>query len=296
MLTPSQGPSSSHPDTRVLAAIVAVARHGAARPRPCLTRTPAGLAAIGEVVRVLGRRIDRDASASHDLKRPITETAYQSVRRRRLPAVRVGGGPSLQRLIGRSHDENLHSDFLAALLRTATAGDLARQLFIRLFSIAVDRSLAAFETSPVTALREVRIDQLVPASVGSPVGARRLDILARCGKAVLVIESKVWTDESDSQTADYRRAVEARYGHTSHLGFLLLSPDGRCGRDRAFRGLSFMDLYDHLIALDLTATSELSGKTLLSSYSNALREIFVEPALISHERSKAALRQEGYRV
>ena len=43
---------------------------------------------------------------------------------------------SVLEAIGRGHDENTHSDFIASLLRSSTAPNLASKLFLRLWRTA----------------------------------------------------------------------------------------------------------------------------------------------------------------
>lgn len=254
------------------------------------------LAAIDRVVSLVRELGPAASKLDAEVKRALFEVSWQSHRVHKPPQIPEGGTHSILRMIGRHYDENLHSDFLAALLRTETAGDCARQLFSRLLSLACGKPIQTEEVGSIIAYREVRLDHLEPTLSGTPLGARRLDVLARSRAGILVIESKVWTTESETQTADYHAVLGRRYPGLETLGFLLLSPDGKRGQDRAFRGISFAELFEHLGSVRKAKGAGVGAQMILGAYVDTLCNAFAEPDARAHSRSRESLRKEGFRV
>lgn len=230
-----------------------------------------------------------------DLIRPMQELSLQVLGSRKSISRGAHRAPSAQRMIGRRYDENLHSDFVAALLDPRLLGHQARVLFARLFELGGGGSLDPTAIGFQVAYRETRLDALDPALEGTYLGARRLDVLARTARGVMVVENKVLARESQAQTTDYHRVLEERYGGKRALAFVMLSPEGRPGRDPAFRGVGYGQLFEVLCELD-AADATPQGEVLLSTYLSALSEIFIEPERLAIERTRSRLKGAGYDV
>jgi len=139
------------------------------------------------------------------------------------------------KLLNREHDENLHSDFLAMLLRPSTCGDFAYDLAAR---------ISGGKLSPRPKFqfvqREVILQNLGFSSASQEIGLRRLDLLIERDDAVIVIENKVLSTESESQTEDYALAVMEAYRWSEKpLHFVLLSPAGSIPRSSNFNPVSY---------------------------------------------------------
>jgi len=201
-------------------------------------------------------------------------------------------GPSTQIAIGREFDENLHSDYISALLCTRTVGDLAHAFLARLVEETggPQPSRQALQLS----YREVRLDEVDPSLVGTSVGARRLDVLVKTPELVLVIEDKIWSGESEQQTEDYARVVRGAFEPQRRAHLVLLSPRGIRASDPAFKALSYPDLHRALALATKGRDRDGPGMHLARDYLNTLAAAFVYPAQVRLQRSVALLKEKGH--
>lgn len=201
-----------------------------------------------------------------------------------LPALpRAPKRDPLLRLIDRHFSENLHSDFLASLLRTSSVGGLAQRLFAELHALGSKSEHPEVNLDDcVFCTRELRLDQLDPSMGESDLEARRIDLLASQGDRYILIESKVWTGESESQTVDYANALEHALGERQST-YLMLSPTGQRAADPRFHSLSFIKLAEVLARVD----DDSAG--VLTQYRAELEEIFVAPRRQRIETTRSLL-------
>jgi hypothetical protein len=210
---------------------------------------------------------------------------------------------SLMRALGKAYDENLHSDFLATLLSPECVGQLAYRLFDMLHAIGRDGSTACGQATFQFSYREVRLDQLNPNLEGTQRGARRIDVLVKRRNAVLLIENKVWSLESESQTADYFDAVSGSPYAKDYEGksrwiasYLFLSPDGTEPAHPKFVAISYEDLYQCLVSLIDGGTWSEDGARVLNLNATEIGELLVRA---KRERLRAInikLTEAGYDV
>ena len=193
---------------------------------------------------------------AHEIKDSIEHVCSSIPRLPRLLQSRGSMG-SVLRAARRHEDENLHSDFLAAILNSDIAGDFSFYLFDEI----IKRTYKDDQSRPTPAYqfakREVQLQAIDKASNDS--GLRRLDILVHRPNEVMVIENKIWSSESVDQTLDYASAMSRSYRDRKRY-CILLSPYGSSGVSREFRGLSYKQLYECIEkCLQLTDSKNLRG-------------------------------------
>jgi hypothetical protein len=139
-------------------------------------------------------------------------------------------------LLGRSRDENLHSDVIALLLTPSFAPNISGPFLKGLLAHAAQErredALSALDGKGGSAYVSIRREYLLPEG-------RRIDILAHRPGLVLAIESKTDTFEHDDQTSAYyhwmKRAAPLAFG-------LFLTPAGLSAGSRRFVPISYLDL------------------------------------------------------
>lgn len=206
------------------------------------------------------------------------------------------GGYEGQSVLGnicRAHDENLHSDFIAALLNPSIFGDFS----IELIKSLVRHSYPEFEEASidyVNVYREVRLDKVDQSLVGGEKGARRIDIVVEFDRNVLVIENKVDSGESKEQTDDYFNAVQSGYNKSKNLFFYLLSPSGLPGHHSMFKGLSYFNLVESLIECKPHIKKRSESVETFNFYFSELMKTVVNEYFRFVDRSKSYLKEHGY--
>ena len=227
----------------------------------------------------------------------IHETALAALRAS--PAARMPGYEwcaSLLKMVGREHDEALHSDFIAALLTPRTAGHLARRLFDGLFELGREGE----ETRPPrrefqVSYRGVGLETLVPNPNPDGAARPRIDVLARTRTRVLVIENRTHSAVSRSRTAEIADTVTACYDDRRwRRSFVLLSPGGRTSGDPRFKGVSFLELFELLREVRRTGECLERAARLADAYLTELAAIFVAPEVRNVMEGRRALQQAGY--
>lgn len=235
------------------------------------------------------------ASDPGRLVETVLKMSHEVLRALPLPDVELGDVDlAILPLIGRRFDENLHSDFLAGLLEPAVVGNLAQAVFARLFRAGRPEGAPSHdEIGHLVVRRERRLDRLDGRLAGCKRGARRLDVVARGRSHVLVIENKVWTGESVDQTKDYAEVVTRAYPEHQPC-LLLLSPHGRHGADRRFRGLSYARLHSILVECRPDAGSHPHARTLLDTYIREVAAAFLYEEFTAFAKVRRLLEERGY--
>lgn len=215
-------------------------------------------------------------------------------------------------------DENLHSDFIAALLTPSTVGTLAHYFAEKLLEIAAmaeQRTEDVNSTGAATvrsrmekgearqiAKREVRLGDIDPNSQNRDLADRRIDILLLTDKHVLIIENKINTGESDNQTTDYYRAVKGHYenGNKKICG-ILLSPCGTAAQEQRFAPMTYFQLFQalhqaHQKAQTTSAKSpaDLRGMELCQFYLHELAKTIIQPELRRINNSRKYFEENHY--
>jgi hypothetical protein len=206
-------------------------------------------------------------------------------------AIHSDPSPSILKAVRRQYDENLHSDFMAALLRPSVSPTVARRFFEALWSRATGTEAQSQTTCGFqTAGREVRLDQLNQRLEGTEKGWRRIDILVETADRTLIIENKVYSSESENQTKDYYSAVKTC--RPSHMvRGLLLSPFGTIPDSNDFSPLTYFELYTILTEiLESAQTPGEDDAQLLKFYLQELGETIVKPMIKALETSRPFLK------
>lgn len=231
-----------------------------------------------------------------EIYRGIRDVSAACVRRFRVAVTLVPKQQtSLLDAIGRGQDENLHSDFLSALLDPQKTGALAIELFARLHRRG-NPSVAMRPSAYQITRREVRLDEIMESYAGTDIGARRIDVLVKTRFSILVIENKIGTDESENQTKDYYDAITRRYDPTRwSVSCLLLSPSGMRAQHRAFAGISYCELFLMLRELEVCEMAG-PGRYLWELYQEELEHLHISPLQRKLERSAKVLQEAGWHV
>jgi hypothetical protein len=225
-------------------------------------------------------------------------TLSLSVARGHPPTLAVSQEPSLTYMLRRVHDENMHSDFLAALLSTDRVGEFANHVLGRLIEHAEGEG-AAGATEVLgwqTAHREIRLDELDVSLTGGEIGARRIDVLVHAGDCVVVIENKTFTGESENQTTDYAQTVQERYGGRKRIYMILLSPSGMRAQSKAFVPLSYGQLYQLLADARLSGNPDRAADRLAGDYLQCLAHDFLREGELSLRACIEDLKENGYDI
>lgn len=175
--------------------------------------------------------------------------------------------------IGYDGKENFHSDVIAALLNPRVSGDMAKHLFHELITYAGYKEPKSDMYYPIVK-REVCL-QNIDQTMGEDKGRRRLDIYATSGELVLVIENKVFSNESEDQTYDYYNVLKGRFEPEGRKVFcLFLSPSGIPAMSSKFMAISYVELYSILSNI-LKNSSDNAGLKLWEFYVRELAATLV---------------------
>jgi hypothetical protein len=277
-------------------ALTATSRH------PSLSFKPAALVGpLGDLATTTARLIqdlaqalqDREAVSAATWIRPADEmqslavvvSAIQSAWRDRVLATIDSGvwptlgqllddySPSLLSILGRTRDENSHSDVLRWLLSPRTAPNLAaallKVLISRLESAAEweQRIAVAIQSDCLSVRREVRMGP----ETEDANAADRIDLLVTGPGLALAIENKIWSAEHDNQTATYARWLGAMPGDTLTAG-IFLTPRGHPAASPFFRPLSYLELTRCLLEAARQGSITPTERSVLAGYLKSLRE------------------------
>ncbi len=261
------------------------------------------LASLRKVVESVERRPTkakkRESHSEKDAVKAAHETAAAVIRQ--FPPTEVKAAEdaeSIFDMLGRSRDENLHSDALAALLNPFRVGPAAKTLFAAMMELGRGRPVIDPKQIDCLAVyREFRLDNFGEATRRGSRDCGRLDIFARSNNGVLVIENKVDATEGLGQTQDYCDVVEARYGESARpRTYLLLAPSTLNARSELFCSVSYRRLFGILVALRGHPGWTRAGGRLLRLYIDELATTFVAQGLRAAERSINLLRRAGYAI
>lgn len=203
---------------------------------------------------------------------------------------------SIMRALRKWSDENLHSDFIAALLDPDRSGPAAFRLFYELAALSTKKPPSISpDASWQSVHREMRLDEIDRTLVGGDEkGARRIDIIALRTDAILVIENKVFTWESEGQTTDYAEAVSRGYDKSippHKRFFIMLSPVGKPGAAEEFSGVSY---YQFLMLLDnIIDSGENADNDFFVFYRNELMSTILRSQIETYRYSKEHMGVSG---
>ncbi len=179
-------------------------------------------------------------------------------------------GEALVNFLNKEESENFHSDFLSGFLDVKKSGPLAGAFFRELVYFATGKEIPT--PSNVVSRRELSLSELLPG-VRDEIAARRIDIIAHTEDYLLVIENKVNTYESTSQTSDYHEVAEqfnSNLIQPKKLVEILLSPRGDTPECNAYVPMTYHHLF--LILLNLQNTVECGQSRFLDLYLESLYE------------------------
>ncbi len=228
--------------------------------------------------------------SNKDLFRAIYELSSVVMSSLPIPVVdnKILNKPSIMRALGKWSNENLHSDFIAALLNPDRSGPGAFRLFYELATLSKEEPPSIDPDSIWQSVyREVRLDEIDRTLEFDEKGARRIDIIALRSDSILVIENKVFTWESEGQTVDYAEVVSNAYCNAipeERQYFIMLSPDGKPGAAKRFGGVSY---YQFLILLNnIIECGENINNDLFVIYHNELMNTILRRQIETYTYSK----------
>lgn len=160
--------------------------------------------------------------------------------------------------IRRSRDENLHSDYIAAVIRSYPP-------IIKEFELKGEL---------LNVQREVRLDYIDSSLVDTNLGQRRIDIIIETNLEILIIENKVDSTERKDQTEDYYRVIKSNT--TKEVKGLMLSPLGLTPQCEIYKKITYYHLF--------LVLNQIPNRTpILEYYLAELFDIFIKPFNRSHE-------------
>ncbi len=191
--------------------------------------------------------------------------------------------PDFLGILGKSRNENAHSDVLRWILDPNSAENLAPLMLRALFARLPDDESEADPTvarTPFGALLE-------PALASRSVSVRRehalgteqkdrIDILIAGAGFLVAIENKIDSSEHEDQTITYATWMTTR---ASRSAGLFLSPTGGLARSHTFVPISYLDLLEIVVAAIREANVvSVEERAVVSSYlktlsSSVLREL-----------------------
>ena len=173
---------------------------------------------------------------------------------------------SLLNFLNKEENENFHSDFLSGLLDSKKSKGLAGSFFRELVQFATGDKVEV--PGHVVSRRELALCELVP-NVRDEIASRRIDILAHSDEYLIVIENKVNTFESTSQTTDYHE-VTAQFNSNlirpKKVVEILLSPRGDMPECSSYVPMT----YHHLFRILLDLKSSHGATPYLDLYLESL--------------------------
>lgn len=189
---------------------------------------------------------------------------------RRLLALPV---PDALGILGRSRDENSHSDVLRWLLDWRTAKRIAPAALRRLVHVFDNSAdwLARIATAPVETI-SVRREVKLGRESGDYEALDRIDILISGPDFLLGIENKVESQEHGYQTTMYWNWLDELPPNVLRGG-IFLTPTGSSPSSSHFRSLSYLQLVEALLeapAEDQAAAEDQLETSVLAGYLKAL--------------------------
>jgi hypothetical protein len=177
--------------------------------------------------------------------------------------------PDMLAMLGKSDDENAHSDVLRWLLDPACAPTIApsalRGLCARLdnsgaWRSAIDRALAA-------ELVSVRREYVFGREWIDSGDLARIDLVVMGPGFVVAIEAKLWSSEHSEQTATYAGWLDTIRGLTAGV---FLSPAGTPAQSTRFKALSYLDLASILLGAVVESEPTPAERIVLAGFMKSL--------------------------
>lgn len=198
--------------------------------------------------------------------------------------------------LGKSTDENLYSDHIAALLDPRKSGDFAYAL---LYSLLPNKFLKNQfgELSLDTFRREIgylnpkREYPLHKLNDGPESALMRMDIFVETSKFYLIFENKTKSVEHDSQTIHYFNAVKA-YATKPVLG-IYLTPDGMSAEDPRYRCMSYVELLEIFLGASRLIQSKEQETHFLSSFLTEVDTAYVRAVRKNIQIAREYRRKNG---
>lgn len=156
---------------------------------------------------------------------------------------------ALLNFLNKEENENFHSDFLSGLLDSKKSKGLAGPFFKELVGFATGKEIP--EPNHVVSRRELSLCELLP-NVRDEIASRRIDILAHSDDYLIVIENKVNTFESTSQTTDYHEVTtqfNSNLIRPKKIVEILLSPRGDMPECSSYVPMTYHHLFRILLSL-----------------------------------------------
>jgi PD-(D/E)XK nuclease superfamily len=183
--------------------------------------------------------------------------------------------PDMLHILGRSADENAHSDLIAWLLDPRRAPTVARHALRRLATYLPEHQEeswpAHFAEAVATESISIRREVVIARDFEDAGDLSRVDIVVSGPRFMLAIENKVWSHEHSDQTCTYWDWLQSMRGLR---GGLLLSPSGMAASCGEFSSISYLDLVGCLLEGPTIEPLTSGEEIVLSSYLKTLaREI-----------------------
>lgn len=181
--------------------------------------------------------------------------------------------PDLLDILGKTDEENAHSDVIRWLLDPREARVIAPATLHALVELLFQpKEWQEWHTLISDAVRRhtlsVRREYVIPTEDANEEGQGRIDLLISGRDFRLVIENKVGSDEHDNQTVLYWEWLEKE--PVKLKGGMFLTRVGFPAQDRHFKPLSYIDLVSCL--LEGPAQTQVEGveEAVLASYVKTL--------------------------
>lgn len=176
--------------------------------------------------------------------------------------------PDMLHILGKSDDENAHSDVIAWLLDPRRAPTVARHALRRLATHLPEEFWRAhLAESVATDSISIRREVVIAQDFKNADDLSRIDIVISGPRFMLAIENKIWSREHSNQTKNYWQWLQSMKDLRAGI---LLSPSGMAASCPEFTAISYLDLVSSLLEgatiEPLTSTEEI----VLASYLKTL--------------------------
>lgn len=183
--------------------------------------------------------------------------------------------PDMLNILGRSADENAHSDLIAWLLDPRRAPTIARHALRRLATYLPDHPEESWPAHLAEAVAtesiSIRREVVIARDFQDAGDLSRVDIVVSGPRFMLAIENKIWSREHSDQTCTYWEWLQSMPGLR---GGILLSPSGMAASCGDFVSISYLDLVSCLLEGPTIEPLTSGEEIILSSYLKTLaREI-----------------------
>ncbi len=188
---------------------------------------------------------------------------------------------SVLQTIGIDRSENLHSDFISALLDPLIGGENASWLLQKILDRILENAPRVPEMYRVSRERTLGSLGLLESS---GISERRIDLLIESADFIVIIENKVDSRESVDQTSDYYKAVRSCLNPSDDrvMISILLSPSGMQANCEKYISVRYDLIFEILDELELADNSAYFG--LVQFYRNELYHSLIRPKLELRDR------------